>query len=105
MGQALLQLLPLALASALSAVPLTATIFLLLSERGGPSGAAFLGGMVLGTIVAVILAIVAGQALPGRSRQHDALVGKAGSRGRRVSGAAGSCRLRASTSRGEEPRP
>ena len=76
MGQALLQLIPLALAAAMSSVPITATIFILLSESRSRSGLAFLTGTVLGTFAAVTLATVAGQALPGRPRQHDALIGK-----------------------------
>src|SRR6187551_2753954 len=76
MGHALLQLLPLALAAALSSVPITATTFILLSGSRGRSGLAFLSGTVLGTLAAVSLATVVSQALPGRSRQHDALVGK-----------------------------
>ena len=76
MGQALLQLLPLALAAALSSVPISATIFILLSERRRRSGLAFLAGTVFGTLATVALATVAGQALPGRPREHDALVAK-----------------------------
>src|SRR3954452_14360628 len=76
MGKALLQLIPLGVAAALSSVPITATIFILLSESRGRSGLAFMAGTVLGTFAAVTLATVAGQALPGRSRQHEALVGK-----------------------------
>lgn len=76
MGQALLQLIPLALAAALSSVPITATIFILLSDSRSRSGLGFLAGTVLGTFATVALAIVAGQALPGRPRQHEALIGK-----------------------------
>ncbi|TCM47625.1 GAP family protein [Kribbella sp. VKM Ac-2568] len=76
MGQALLQLMPLALAAALSSVPITATIFILLSESRSRSGLGFLAGTVLGTFAIVALASVASQALPGRPREHDALVGK-----------------------------
>jgi hypothetical protein len=76
MGQALLQLIPLGLAAALSSVPITATIFILLSDGRGRSGLAFLAGTVLGTFAAVTLATVAGQALPGRTRHQDALIGK-----------------------------
>jgi|EndMetStandDraft_8_1072994.scaffolds.fasta_scaffold162329_2 hypothetical protein len=76
MEQALLQLLPLALAAALSSVPITATTFILLSSGRGRSGLAFLSGTVLGTLAAVSMATVVSQALPGRSRGHDALVGK-----------------------------
>ena len=76
MGQTLVQVVPLALAAALSSVPISATIFILLSESRTRSGLAFLAGTVLGTFATVTLATVAGQALPGRPRQHEALVGK-----------------------------
>jgi hypothetical protein len=76
MGRALVQLVPLALAAALSSVPITATIFILLSDSRTRSGLAFLAGTVFGTFAAITLATVVGQALPGRSRQHEALVGK-----------------------------
>jgi len=74
MGPALVHLVPLALAAALSSVPITATIFILLSESRTRSGLAFLAGTVLGTFAVLTLATVAGQALPGRSRQHEVLV-------------------------------
>ena len=76
MGQALFQVVPLALAAALSSVPISATIFILLSEGRTRSGLAFLAGTVVGTFAALTLATVAGQALPGRPRQHEVLVGK-----------------------------
>jgi hypothetical protein len=76
MGQALVHLVPLALAAALSSVLITATIFILLSKSRTRLGLAFLAGTVLGTFAALTVATVAGQALPGRSRQHQALVGK-----------------------------
>ena len=76
MGQALVQVLPLAFAAALSSVPISATIFILLSKSRTRSGLAFLSGTVLGTFATVTLMTVAGQALPGRPRQHEALVGK-----------------------------
>src|SRR3954465_5598186 len=76
MGKALLQLIPLGVAAALGSVPITATIFVLLSESRTRSGLAFLAGTVLGTFAAVTLATVAGQALPGRPRQHEDLIGK-----------------------------
>jgi hypothetical protein len=75
MGSVLVQLLPLALAAALSSVPISATIFILLSESRTRSGLVFLAGTVLGTFATVTLSAVLGQALPGRSRQHDELVG------------------------------
>jgi Sap, sulfolipid-1-addressing protein len=65
-----------ALAAALSSVPITATIFILLSRSRTRSGLAFLAGTVFGTFAALTLATVAGQALPGRSRQHEELVGR-----------------------------
>jgi len=74
MGPALVHLVPLALAAALSSVPITATIFILLSESRIRSGLAFLAGTVLGTFAALTLATAAGQALPGRPRQHEVLV-------------------------------
>jgi hypothetical protein len=76
MGQVLLQLLPLALAAALSSVTVTATVFILLSDSRVPSGLAFLVGTVLGTFAALTLATVASQAIPGRPRHQDALVGR-----------------------------
>ena len=76
MGSALLQVVPLALAAALSSVPISATIFILLSEGRTRSGLAFLAGTVIGTFVAITLVTAVGQALPGRPRRHAALVGK-----------------------------
>jgi hypothetical protein len=76
MGSALLQVVPLALAAALSSVPISATIFILLSEGRTRSGLAFLAGTVLGTLVAITLVTALGQALPGRPRHHEALIGK-----------------------------
>ena len=76
MGQALFQVLPLALAAALSSVPISATIFILLSEGRTRSGLAFLAGTVIGTFVAITLVTAVGQALPGRPRRHAELIGK-----------------------------
>ena len=76
MGQALLNVLPLALAAALSSVPISATIFILLSEGRTRSGLAFLAGTVIGTFAAITLVTVAGQALPDRPRHHEDLIGK-----------------------------
>jgi hypothetical protein len=76
MGQALFQVVPLALAAALSSVPISATIFILLSEGRTRSGLAFLAGTVIGTFVAITLITVVGQALPGRPRPHEALLGR-----------------------------
>jgi Sap-like sulfolipid-1-addressing protein len=76
MGQALLHVVPLALTAALSSVPISATIFILLSEGRTRSGLAFLAGTVIGTFVAISLVTAAGQALPGRPRHHEALIDK-----------------------------
>ncbi|WP_457207785.1 GAP family protein, partial [Nocardioides sp. P5_C9_2] len=72
----LLQLVPLAIAAALSTVTITATIFILIAESRRRSGLAFAVGTVIGTFAAVAIATVASQALPGRPRHHDALVAK-----------------------------
>jgi hypothetical protein len=74
MGQVLAQLIPVAAAAALSSVPITATIFILLSERRGATALPFLSGCVLGTAAGVTLATLATQALPGRPRRLDSLI-------------------------------
>jgi hypothetical protein len=76
MGQAFWQVVPLALAAALSSVPISTTIFILLSKGRTRSGIAFLAGTVFGAFAALTLVTVAGHALPGRTRDHDALVAK-----------------------------
>ena len=75
MGQVLAQLIPLAAAAALSTVQVTATIFILLSERRSATTLPFLSGCVLGTAAGLTLATLAAQALPGRPRKLDALIG------------------------------
>ena len=75
MGQLLAQLIPLAVTAALSTVPITATIFILLSERRSATALPFLSGWVLGTAAGLTLATLAAQALPGRPRQLDSLIG------------------------------
>ena len=64
MGAVLVQLLPLALAAALSSVPISATIFILLSESRTRSGLVFLVGTVLGTFATVTLAAVSARRCP-----------------------------------------
>ena len=76
MDRVLLQLVPLAIAAALSTITITVTIFILIAESRNRSGSAFAVGTVLGTFTLVTIATVASQALPGRPRQHDALVEK-----------------------------
>ena len=73
--QVVVQLIPIALAAALSSVPITATIFVLLSERRGVIALPFLFGWVLGTAAALTLATLAAQAIPGRPRQLDSVIG------------------------------
>jgi hypothetical protein len=74
-GHALGQLIPLAVAAAVSMVPITATIFLLLSESRGAIALPFLSGWVLGTAAGLTLATVAAHALPGRPREVSSLIG------------------------------
>jgi hypothetical protein len=74
MGQVLAQLIPLAAAAALSTVPITATIFILLSDRRSTTALPFLSGWVLGTAAGLTLVTLAAHALPGRPRQLDSLV-------------------------------
>ena len=69
MGQVLLQLIPVALAAALSTVPITAALFILLSERRRTTALPFLFGWVIGTAASLIIATLAAQSLPGRPRQ------------------------------------
>jgi len=74
-GHVLGQLIPLAVAAALSMVPIAATIFILLSESRGATALPFLSGWVLGTAGGLTLATLAAQALPGRPRQADTVSG------------------------------
>jgi hypothetical protein len=75
MGQVLAQLIPLALAAALSTVPITAAIFILLSERRGATAVPFLSGWVLSTAAGLTLVTLAAHAIPGRPRQLNSLIG------------------------------
>jgi Sap, sulfolipid-1-addressing protein len=74
-GQVLAQLIPVAVAAALSTVPITATIFILLSERRTTTALPFLSGWVIGTAAGLTLATLAAHALPGRPRKLDSLIG------------------------------
>lgn len=76
MVQVLVQLIPLALAAALSTVPITAAIFILLSERRAVIGIPFLFGWVIGTAAGLTLATLAAHALPSRPKQLSSLIGK-----------------------------
>jgi hypothetical protein len=75
MGQVLAQLIPVAVAGALSMVPITGIIFVLLSEKRKLTALPFVSGWVLGTAAGLTLAIVATQALPARPRQQTSLIG------------------------------
>jgi hypothetical protein len=75
MEQVLGQLVPMATAAALSTVPITATIFILLSERRSSIALPFLSGWVLGTAAGLTLAVLAAQALPSRPRELSSLIG------------------------------
>lgn len=71
------QLLPLALAVAISSVPIMATILILLSPRRGQSAVPFLIGWVLGILVVVSLSTLFAQVVPAaRSpRRADTAIG------------------------------
>ncbi len=77
MLQAILHVLPIAIAVAISSVPIMATILILLSPRRSESAVPFLVGWVLGIIVVVSLCALFAQAVPtSRSpRQPDTAVG------------------------------
>ena len=69
-------LLPLALGVALSSVPLTATVFILLSPRARRSGVAFLVGWVVGLAVVTIGFVYGINALPtGPGLPNQSVVG------------------------------
>jgi hypothetical protein len=74
MDQVLAQLISLAAAAALSTVPITATIFILLSERRRATAIPFVAGCVLGTAAGVTLATLATQALPSRPRRLASVI-------------------------------
>jgi hypothetical protein len=74
MGHVLAQLIPVALAAALSTVPITVTLVILLSGNRRKTALPFVFGWVIGTAAALILATVAAQSLPGRPRQFASLV-------------------------------
>ncbi|MFD4421266.1 GAP family protein [Agromyces sp. NPDC058484] len=77
MLQAIGHILPIALAVALSSVPIMATILILLSPRRAQSAIPFLIGWVLGIVSVVSLCTLAAQAIPTSrsSRQPDTVIG------------------------------
>jgi Sap, sulfolipid-1-addressing protein len=74
MGHVLAQLIPVALAAALSTVPITVTLVILLSDNRRRTAPPFVSGWIIGTAAALVLATVAAQALPGRPRQFSSLI-------------------------------
>src|SRR5262245_55701643 len=76
MGQALGQLFPIAVASALSSVPITIMIIILLSPKRKQATIPYLAGWVLGTAAVLLLATLATQLLPdSRPRQPQTALG------------------------------
>ncbi|GAA3611407.1 GAP family protein [Microlunatus ginsengisoli] len=65
------QLLPVALAAALSSVPITIMLLILLSPRRRSAALPFMIGCVLGMLIVVVAATIASQALPP-ARAHRA---------------------------------
>jgi hypothetical protein len=62
-------ILPLALAAALSSMPIVAVSVILISPRRGESALPFLAGWVLGCVVVLVLGTLAAQALPVQPRR------------------------------------
>jgi hypothetical protein len=67
MLSALGQLLPIALAAAVSSVPITLTILILLSPKRNRMAIPFLIGWVVGMAVVVVISAIGASALPIRS--------------------------------------
>jgi Sap, sulfolipid-1-addressing protein len=75
-GQALASLIPLAVAAAVSTVPIMVTILILLSDQRNRSALPYLVGFVVGTLLLVTLGATAAGLLPHpRPRQPDTIVG------------------------------
>jgi hypothetical protein len=79
MLQALGHILPIALAVAISSVPIMATILILLSPKRSQSALPFLIGWVLGIATVVTLCTIGAQAIPTSrsSRRPDTVIGTA----------------------------
>ena len=77
MPQAIGHLLPIALAMAISSVPIMATILILLSPKRSASAVPFLIGWVLGIAVVVTICTLGAQAVPAArsSRRPDTAIG------------------------------
>ncbi|PJJ62023.1 GAP family protein [Compostimonas suwonensis] len=74
MYQALGHILPIAVAVALSSVPIMATILILLSPKRGRSAVPYLIGWVLGLVVVVVLCALGAQAIPDPPPRQPQLV-------------------------------
>jgi hypothetical protein len=76
MWNAIGQLLPLAIAAAVSSVPIMATILILLSDHRDEAAIPFLAGWVIGATTVLTLATLLAQSAPhARPRQHETWVG------------------------------
>ncbi len=76
MTQALGSLLPIAVAAALSSVPIMATILILLSDKRNTSALPFLLAWVVGAITVVTVGTIAANSIPQpRPRHSDIVVG------------------------------
>lgn len=78
MTEVLAQLVPVALAAALSTVPITITIFMLLSDNRKAIALPFTSGWVLGTAAGLTLATLAAQALPDRPGELNSWIATLG---------------------------
>lgn len=76
MLSALGQLFPLAIAAAISTVPITVTLLILLSDRRSTAAIPFLAGTVLGVAILLTVTTLAAHSLPaGRPRNPPTAVG------------------------------
>jgi hypothetical protein len=76
MWSALGQLFPLAIAAAISTVPITITLLILLSDRRSTAAVPFLAGSVIGAALLLTLATLAAHGLPaGRPRHPPTALG------------------------------
>jgi cytochrome c biogenesis protein CcdA len=71
MWQALGQLLPIAIAAAVSSVPIMATILILLSDERDKAALPFLAGWVIGAATILTLATLLAQSAPQDRPRHD----------------------------------
>ena len=76
MWEAMGQLLPLAIATAVSSVPIMTTVLILLSDHRDEAAIPFLTGWVIGATTLLVLAtLLANSAPQGRPRRHETWVG------------------------------